>query len=311
MIGSTVSITGTGFDSVILNDTVMFNGKQAIVSSATATSLNVVVPIKAKSGPITLSIGGQTVASTSSFIIAVPTIDNFTPLAGTTGSLVTINGTNFSTNPSLDTVRINGFLAQIISATSTALMVVVPSNATSGSISISVGGGQISSSSQTFCVKPQKPRIRLGSSGSEPILTSSATAGNQWFLDGDVLSNAVDQSIPIKAPGNYAVQVIFGTCQSDTSDPFVVTGDVKTTFGKTNLMLYPNPATSYLNISVENSQAQSDITIQVFDILGQPLLQKVIWFDTSNLDLTNFAPGTYLIRAIQSGNIYSKFFIKQ
>jgi YD repeat-containing protein len=65
---------------------------------------------------------------------------NFTPQQGGPFTTVTVSGQGFSTTPSLNTVLINGVLATVLSATSTTLVVSVPVGATSGTISVTVGG---------------------------------------------------------------------------------------------------------------------------------------------------------------------------
>jgi sugar lactone lactonase YvrE len=57
-----VNITGTGFSSVTADNKVKFNGKDATVVLATSTKLQVLVPLAAGTGPITLSVSGKTVA---------------------------------------------------------------------------------------------------------------------------------------------------------------------------------------------------------------------------------------------------------
>jgi YD repeat-containing protein len=54
-VGSPVTISGLGFDPNPAGNDVRFNGVVAIVSSATAGSLNVIVPTHASNGPITVT----------------------------------------------------------------------------------------------------------------------------------------------------------------------------------------------------------------------------------------------------------------
>jgi len=53
-----VEITGTGFDVAAANDQVSFNGKAAVVSSATSTKLTVTVPLGAGTGKVSVSVKG-------------------------------------------------------------------------------------------------------------------------------------------------------------------------------------------------------------------------------------------------------------
>jgi sugar lactone lactonase YvrE len=62
-----LTITGTGFSANIPNNTVMFNGKAAVVSVATTTHLSVKVPVGAGTGPVTVSVSGAAAATGPTF----------------------------------------------------------------------------------------------------------------------------------------------------------------------------------------------------------------------------------------------------
>jgi hypothetical protein len=64
------------------------------------------------------------------------TITDFTPSTGSSVTYVLITGTNFNTNISNDVVSFNGVAATVRSATSTSLIVEVPTGATTGKITI-------------------------------------------------------------------------------------------------------------------------------------------------------------------------------
>lgn len=71
------------------------------------------------------------------------------------------------------------------------------------------------------------------------ILKSSAVAGNQWLLNGEVIEGATQPSYKPVVNGDYQVQVIKSSC-SKISAPFtyVITGIEPQHF----IQLYPNPA---------------------------------------------------------------------
>ncbi len=79
-------------------------------------------------------------------------IFSFTPQQGPVGATITIQGQGFSTTLSADTVLFNGTAATIVSATSSTLVVTVPTNATSGLISVSVGGNTVTSATNETIV---------------------------------------------------------------------------------------------------------------------------------------------------------------
>ena len=73
------------------------------------------------------------------------TIFNITPSTVATGGRLTIQGQGFSTNISQDSVTIDGLAATVLSATATSLVVLIPVNATSGSVAVTVGGTTVTS----------------------------------------------------------------------------------------------------------------------------------------------------------------------
>ena len=70
---------------------------------------------------------------------------SFRPVSGPPGTTVTIEGANFSSTASQDSVSFNGAAAQITSATSTEIVAIVPSGAISGPISVTAPLGSAAS----------------------------------------------------------------------------------------------------------------------------------------------------------------------
>ncbi len=83
----------------------------------------------------------------------LPVIESFTPANGTAGTTVTINGANFSTTASENTVKFGAVEAILTSATSEQLQVTVPAGAVTAPISVAVGDQTAISSSQ-FVITP-------------------------------------------------------------------------------------------------------------------------------------------------------------
>lgn len=68
-VGATVIITGTGFDPTAANNTVMFNGTAAVVSSVMGTEIVTAVPSGATTGKVSVSVNGQSTNSSSDFTV--------------------------------------------------------------------------------------------------------------------------------------------------------------------------------------------------------------------------------------------------
>jgi YD repeat-containing protein len=70
VVGATVTVTGTNFQTTLLNNIVAVNGVAAAVTAATPTSLTIVVPPNTRSGRITVATLYGTATSGSTLLIA-------------------------------------------------------------------------------------------------------------------------------------------------------------------------------------------------------------------------------------------------
>ena len=69
-VGTVVTISGTNFDAINPGaNVVRFNGEAAVISSASATKLTVIVPVKATTGPISVTTQGGSATSSTNFTI--------------------------------------------------------------------------------------------------------------------------------------------------------------------------------------------------------------------------------------------------
>jgi hypothetical protein len=156
-VGTSVTITGTNFSTTPTNNVVAFNGTAATVTASTATSITTTVPVGTTTGLVTVTVAGQTATSSSNFtIVPPPTITNFNPTSGIAGASVTITGTNFSATPANNIVMFNATTATVTASTATSITTTVPSGATSGPITVTVGG-QTGTSSSNFTVNDSSP----------------------------------------------------------------------------------------------------------------------------------------------------------
>jgi YD repeat-containing protein len=103
--------------------------------------------------------------------------------SGSPGSLVTINGSGFSSIASQDTVTFNGVFAQVTYASDNRLVVTVPDGATSGNIAVTTPNGSITSNNP-FTVVPVSITAfspTIGTTGTTVTITGGgfdATASN-------------------------------------------------------------------------------------------------------------------------------------
>ena len=165
VVGTSVIITGENFSDMPSENEVRFGGVMAAdPTSASTTSLVVLVPSGARTGSISVAVGGQTGTSSEDFTVtapapapAAPVVSSFSPTEGEVGTSVTITGDNFSATPSENDLRFGGVMAaEPTSASTTSLVVLVPSGARTGRVSVTVGG-QTGTSSTNFTVTGTTP----------------------------------------------------------------------------------------------------------------------------------------------------------
>jgi len=115
----------------------------------------------------------------------------------------------------------------------------------------------------------------------------------------------------IKPKAGYAVGDIIPNAASIYFDynPAIVTNTFTTefvalleseSFNTNEFMVYPNPTNSILNIQSKNNQTISEVN--VYDLLGKKLTNKKVTVSTTELDLTNYTPGLYLLEVISADN---------
>ena len=81
----------------------------------------------------------------SRFTSTQVSIIQFSPKSGPVGTVVTINGTGFSTTASQNTVKFNGVTATVSSATNSQIQATVPAAATTGPIAVTTPNGSATS----------------------------------------------------------------------------------------------------------------------------------------------------------------------
>lgn len=148
------------------------------------TSLRVVAVVGAATG--LLLAGATTVAAAASAGVSITSIR---PAAGPVGSTLTINGSGFAVG---DTVTIGSSspASPVALASTNTMTVTVPSDATTGHVTVADGTGASATSAQVFVVQR----------GTQAAITSSATAvtyPHHVVLTGRLLQSGV----PVAGPG--------------------------------------------------------------------------------------------------------------
>jgi hypothetical protein len=135
---TTVNIIGSNFLGV---NSVKIGGTAVLSYTVNSPISITAVVANGTTGNLSITNNDGTATSTSLFTyIPTPTITNIFPISGSVGTVVTITGTNFSSTSINNTIWFGGVKANVITASSNSLSVIVPVGATHSPISVSVNG---------------------------------------------------------------------------------------------------------------------------------------------------------------------------
>jgi len=145
-VGTPVTITGTGLTQA---SRVTFGGTKATTFTVnSATQVTATVPSGAKTGGIGILTPGG-LASSKKFSVT-PVIASFSPPSGKIGTLVTINGSSFT---SATKVTFGGVASVFTVVSDIEVTATVPTGAVTGKIAITTAGGTATSTTN-FTVTP-------------------------------------------------------------------------------------------------------------------------------------------------------------
>ncbi len=154
---------------------------------------------------------------------------------------------------------------------------------------------------QSFCINPPKPTVSITKTNTDMfILTSSASSGNKWYLNGTVIPSGTNTTFSASAAGTYKVQVTVDDCVSEFSAdvPLLVTGDL---VGYVNsVTTYPNPAENYIELSGIKGELSN---VQLVDLAGRRnAIEFEKWGDVFKANIQHLTQGIYLLQ-VQEGSL--------
>jgi hypothetical protein len=137
----------------------------------------------------------------------------------------------------------------------------------------------------------------------ENNLISSSPEGNQWYLEGNMITGATAPVYKPIANGNYTVRVTRDGCTSAASQPYVFlgTGVIEVDNNNELLAIYPNPVKSSLTIRFKITGMFS-ATIRVYNATGTEVLQQAGVVSGERVNLSSLSKGYYLLQLINPRN---------
>lgn len=312
-VGASVTIYGTGFSLTPAQNSVSFNGVAATVTAASATQLIVSVPAGASTGPITVTTPNGSAASTTPFeVLQSLSIAGFTPVIGTPGTAVQIDGIGFDPVAASNQLKFNITTANIDSATATTINTTVPAGATSGHLAITTGAGTAVSSADFFV--PPSPftaasvdftgRIAMGETKPLSVVAANhialvvfdGTAGQRIALqatNSTISSSTVTVINPdgsnLLNPTSLSANWFIDPLTLPVTGTYTIVVDPNSTFtGTMNLTLHNAPA----DISGTITAGGPAVTITTTPGQNATLTFNATAGDRISLDLTNVTIGS-------------------
>lgn len=153
------------------------------------------------------------------------------------------------------------------------------------------------------------PSITL--SGNTLTATPDFSGTKQWFLNGNAISGANAPSFTVTQTGNYIVTYVlpnYTICPSSstiTTISSLATNDFETI--NSAFTVYPNPTNGIINVSsTENTTIDK---IEIIDVLGKTVLVKT--GNTSQIDISEFSKGIYILKIHSGETVLQKKIMKQ
>jgi 6-phosphogluconolactonase len=231
-------------------------------------------------------------------------IFNFTPQQGGVGANVTIQGQNFAAVSGSNTVTFNGTPATVLSATSTTLVVTVPLGASTGAISVTVGGSTVQSSTflvvPAMFVTPANPSVPLGNTVK---FTAMETLGDGSSKDVTAAATWSSEISSIAAVSN--AQGSAGLATTLATGITSITATVGSTSGSSTLTVNPAILVS-LAVTPSNPSFAQATTVQ-FNATGtfsdgstRDETTAVTW-TSSNPGVATVGSGTGIVTTVAPG----------
>jgi hypothetical protein len=221
LVGDTITISGRQFGT---SGSISFNGVSGSPTSWGDTSVVTTIPAGAQTGPVTVTVNGQTSNGVTLTVVSVPNLTGVTPNTGDVGTLVTITGTGFGVVQSYNAVVFNGLAVEPTSWTNTQITVTVPRGATTGPVAVRIG--HILSNASTFTIVPAGSQAVSIIPGSATLVVGQTLnlklsddlehdiSGATWTLSDNTLADLSQDNPPVLTANNVGTVTVTASWQN-------------------------------------------------------------------------------------------------
>jgi hypothetical protein len=143
------------------------------------------------------------------------------------------------------------------------------------------------------------------------LLNSTSALSYQWYLDGNIIDGATQQTFTPVENGVYSVEIFSGYGCVQMSEPFDLVGLGIESLSNSGISVYPNLVHDFF--TVRNSNRETIKSIMIYDETGRVIMTpsaNSISTETK-VDGSQLRSGIYFV-AVQSGNeIFKSRIVKQ
>ncbi len=169
-----------------------------------------------------------------------------------------------------------------------------------------LAGSTFRFSATRFILSSPIPNISISGSTLNANIQST-TATFQWYLNGNPIANATNNTITATQNGTYMVEVTtyWGCTYSD--DIQVTSVRVEESISSAMLTIYPNPVEAILNINTSDNREK---LFQVFDTTGKLLITETSTTKQVSIEVSELPSGMYIVQIKSENEILQKKFVK-
>ena len=141
-------------------------------------------------------------------------------------------------------------------------------------------------------------------------LSSSATANNQWYLNGTLIPGATGQTYLPTQSGNYRVDVSLANGCVAQSDNFAyVILPANPGENDIGLTVFPNPANTQINVLFA-AKSTVNVNLSLVNVIGENEYTNKAVLTGGNfstlIDVSKLTPGNYVLRLLYNSKLYTR-----
>lgn len=135
------------------------------------------------------------------------------------------------------------------------------------------------------------------------VLSSSAGAGNQWYLNGNAINGATGSTYTATVNGSYHVCVTNAQgCTSCSTPQDVALISIGSGQFIVPVTILPNPVSDYLQIVADENVKTVNYTVKIYNALGQLMYENGMTTQLLEIRTANWSEGIYTIQFSKDGN---------